>query len=343
MSNKHIIIIHGRSEKPSKIKKNLLVKKAFEHGLDRVSGGALQLVEDKTVKVSCVYYGDINNAIIQVIRKLRAEKPQHAFNLHPLSDEQTLRDILTPQFISTWPNEPKQKDYSKSMNMLFDIPTDKQDRANYDLLKDGGKAHLDDLARFWSKVSGWFGVSDDLLNFFAPDLGAYFEIQAVGSAVRKRLTDVLLPAWRRGEEVCLMAHSMGTGVAWDTLWKISHTSEYLDVRDKKVDLFITLGCPFGEEGFREQLKGSGQRAGERFPQNITHWHNFTAQDDFVAHDARLANNFGDMPANSGLQGPVIDHKIHTFWIDNKSEILNPHKFYGYLDNHEVAQTVSDWI
>ncbi|MBR8638345.1 hypothetical protein KEF29_01125 [Streptomyces tuirus] len=64
---------------------------------------------------------------------------------------------------------------------------------------------------------------------FFPDLLAYLHTPA-GKRVRQRLADAIA----RQEPRVLIAHSLGTVVAYDTLW------EYTDL---KVDVLVTMGSP----------------------------------------------------------------------------------------------------
>ncbi|PCI60732.1 MAG: hypothetical protein COB34_02015, partial [Methylophilaceae bacterium] len=74
-----------------------------------------------------------------------------------------------------------------------------------------------------------------------------------GSAVRFRMIEPLKQALSSGEETLVLAHSLGSILAWDTLWKFSRTGEYRsDFADKKVDLFLTIGCPLGDSIFQNR-------------------------------------------------------------------------------------------
>jgi hypothetical protein len=158
--------------------------------------------------------------------------------------------------------------------------------------------------------------------------------------IRDRLQRVLLPSIRNGEDICLISHSMGTIVAYDVLWKFSRMSEYSDIRDRKIRLFVTLGSPLGDPVVAKQLYDSNEPDDGRYPTNINVWHNFAAKDDFISRDEQLADNFAEMVWRKSVS-KIVDRFIYTFWVGYDG--LNPHKFYGYLDNYQFAKSIASWI
>ena len=72
--------------------------------------------------------------------------------------------------------------------------------------------------------------------------------KGVATAIRAQLRKVLHDAWARGERVLLIGHSLGSVIAYDTLWELSH--EFPETGH--VDIFMTLGSPLGSRMF---LKG----------------------------------------------------------------------------------------
>ena len=129
--------------------------------------------------------------------------------------------------------------------------------------------------------------------------------RTIGSRIRERLHTPLKNALLKDEDVCLVAHSMGTMVSYDVLWKFSRMSEYKDVQRAKnpVSLFLTLGSPLGEAGVKANLYDSNERnhrgGTDKFPKDIIkNWHNVAAYDDFVSHDPSLKRRF---PRNVKVQ------------------------------------------
>ena len=64
-----------------------------------------------------------------------------------------------------------------------------------------------------------------------------------GVAVQTRagLSAILEDASRRGELIILIGHSLGSVIAYDTLWELSRTSQV------QVKLLLTLGSPLTAE------------------------------------------------------------------------------------------------
>src|SRR5690606_14533750 len=61
----------------------------------------------------------------------------------------------------------------------------------------------------------------------------------ISSEIRGLLKAVLRQAWRADERILLIGHSLGSVIAYDALWELTH--EHEDTRP--VDLFMTLGSP----------------------------------------------------------------------------------------------------
>ncbi|MFT5081500.1 MAG: hypothetical protein ACI84E_002163, partial [Planctomycetota bacterium] len=177
------------------------------------------------------------------------------------------------------------------------------------------------------------------------DMSAYLTQYHVGSAIRQRLQKLLAPALKRGDDVCLVSHSMGCIVSYDVLWKFSRMSEYEQIRERKVNRWITLGSPLGEPGVQDNLYDAKVDASGQYPTNIKHWTNIAAFDDFVAHDEDAADDFASMTAASGadpaLVQSITDSRMYNFWTGSKGS--NPHKLYGYLDHPHVATEIAKWI
>src|SRR5712692_10100626 len=227
---KRIIVVHGRATKPRREEKERLVTQALIHGLNRVSAAAGKKIENQKIQVDLAYYGDVNNAFLW------------AETQHP-------RKKFDSKFLQ-WPySYETDGSYDDSMRRLFSIETGDQNKKTYHALKrrEKDKGAREEIADFISPIAELLRINKHIVNRFLPDLGAYFQYRAVGSIVRDRLQRLLVPAMQRGDDICLIAHSMGSIIAYDVLWKVSRMSEYREINDKKVNLFVTLGSPLGEE------------------------------------------------------------------------------------------------
>ena len=130
---------------------------------------------------------------------------------------------------------------------------------------------------------------------------------------------------------------------YDVLWKFSRMSEYIEVREKPVSLWLTLGNPLGEPSVQNELYDADEREDGKFPTNVHRWSNITAHDDIIAHDATIEDDFREMTRREFIEEGNIRElpRIYNFWVRNKRS--NPHKFYGYLNHPEFAQALVDWI
>jgi hypothetical protein len=131
---------------------------------------------------------------------------------------------------------------------------------------------------------------------------------------------------------------LGSVIAYDTLWELSHAPQPSTGR---VDTFITLGSPLATHFIRRALHGATARGRARYPTNVRHWSNFSAQGDVTALHPRLTPFFREM-RELGLIESMDDH----VGLENHyrgSVGLNVHEIYGYLANPQVATAIGDWL
>lgn len=252
-------MIHGRSTKPAKDKHAKLLKQALLQGLKRVDPQKAQKVQDGIIPVDYIYYGDVNNRILaedSADTKATLEDQDPAFNNAPcLPDtgyDAAIQDLL------------KFKKFNKA-------EYNKVKRENEDM------SWRDNLARLGSTLSAIATatlLNEVVIKYATADLGSYLMHRKTGSEIRERLQKPLKDALLNGDDVCLVAHSMGTMVAYDVLWKFSRMSEYRDVQnaDNPVSIWLTLGAPLGEAGVKANLYDSDERThkGEtdKFPRTL---------------------------------------------------------------------------
>jgi hypothetical protein len=324
---KHLIVIHGRATKPSSNEKERLVKKSLLHGLERVDSAAAGKVKNGTVKFNFVYYGDINNREMinhdpDIARKLTGTNTAK-YGGGPCEPAESYDDDLKRMF--------QQKVFTKkAYDKLLD---EERDRRGFD-----------EAASIISGLASLVGLNDNVIRRVTPDLGAYLMRRKVGSQIRARLQGPLKKALLAGDDVCLVAHSMGCIVSYDVLWKFSQMSEYRDIQNSKskVSLWLTLGNPLGETGVIENLYDSNEYENGKYPKHIIDtWTNISARDDYVAHDERIANDYSTVKQLGYVRQIRDIVNIHNFWVG--SDGSNPHKFYGYLDNPKVAGEIAKWI
>ncbi|MDJ0710406.1 MAG: hypothetical protein QNJ14_08455 [Woeseiaceae bacterium] len=209
----------------------------------------------------------------------------------------------------------------------------------------------DDIAEAgsWKRsLTRWIYTLGDLMPFLIPhvasermevhlrDLRRYLgDDNGIAAHTRRMLKVPLRAATEAGHPVLLIAHSMGSVIAYDSLWELSHGS-----RDRvQVDLLLTMGSPLGQRYMQKRLKGAGNEGHERYPNNVRLWRNLAAVGDLTALDPYLGDDFEEM-LELGILESFEDEIIHTHYrLDGE---LNVHSEYGYLVNEETAHTIAQW-
>ena len=157
----------------------------------------------------------------------------------------------------------------------------------------------------------------------------------IGEHTREMLKMPLRAAKESGRPILLVAHSMGSVIAYDSLWELSHDGR----DDLVVDMLLTMGSPLGQTYVQRRILGHERTGTERYPNNIRRWINLSAVGDLTAIDPALANDFEDMPG-LGLVERIDDIEIFNYFRLNGD--LNVHAEYGYLINKVTAALVSEW-
>lgn len=322
MAAKHLVIIHGRDKKPQCKEMERLVLTSLIAGLRRVNEDAATAVEQGTIKVTFVYYGDINNRIM--------------IKAHPRLKQKMV------EVNGEWYVRPGY--YDEDLQRMLNRPTDQFLEKDYEeWIQDAGLIKIyDDLSRVMSPVFSMFGAEDRVIAKLLPDLGAYLLSRVVGSEIRERLQKPLKKILLEDEDVALVSHSMGCMVSYDVLWKFSRMSEYKELWEKKIKLWMTLGNPLGEPAVLRNLYDSTEPQDGRYPKNIINWININAKDDYVAHDGDVHDDFHLMLSRNLVQKIEDFPRIFTFWKDSEGD-HNPHNFFAYLDHPIVAGQLLKWI
>ena len=307
MNTKHLILVHGRSFKPASPDLEALWFDALHHGLQRAASTAALTSYDMALK-TFIYYGDISNAFL--LNKGRTYDVQD-----DLTDRRACLTAL-------------------------------QRFQSADFIEPRGKTQYNRLpgASGWKRRSAsamegldFVALAAPLIRRCAPDVAHYWNTDSqFGSDVRWRLTQPLRTALEEQHDICLIAHSLGTMVAYDVLWKLSYYGEYQSLRQNcpRVNLLLTLGSPLGNRTVRKHLKGGRARGLRRYPTLIRRWQNFAAKDDYIAHDSTLADDY------SGLS-VITDHRIYNLAVRHGK--AHPHHGTGYLIHPQVAEAVSTWL
>lgn len=303
---KTILLIHGRHYKPGKSDLRKLWLDAIRFGIGRDHPSKLAALN--AAKIDFVYYGDISNV-----------------------------------FLSAAYGEPVPDDLADRKASLADLKQYKKSQFNKSTYQDlpGYNPWMEAAADLFAGALNLFGLSDNIIESVAPDMKEYWANYQFGSDVRSVFTNAIIKAMKRDGDICIVAHSLGTMIAYDVLWKLSYYSEYRGKPwNRDVDLFISLGSPLADETVKDNLKGASLPEQDRYPRNIDDWLNIAAEDDYISHDQHVLGDYRAMK-RLGYTNSIVDKRIYNLAIrDGKS---NPHNGVGYLIHPSMAQAIADWL
>lgn len=211
-----------------------------------------------------------------------------------------------------------------------------------------GPHDVADATSWQRRATRWLYHLGDRLPFLIPhlanermvmhmdDLRRYNrDINGIAEHVREMLKLPLRAAWAGGRPVLLVGHSMGSVIAYESLWQMTHVHD-----DQRVlDTLLTMGSPLGQAYVQQRLCGRDREGRDRYPHNIRRWLNVAAVGDLTAIDPTLANDYGAM-LELGLVETIDDRIVFNFFrLEGE---LNVHAEYGYFANESVGALIADW-
>ncbi len=159
----------------------------------------------------------------------------------------------------------------------------------------------------------------------------------MGAEIRAALRSTLETAWKSGDRVLLIGHSLGSVIAYDTLWELTHVHRTAG----EIDLLVTLGSPLATHFVQRSLQGVREAGERRYPHNVRRWVNMTARGDTTALQPRVAPLFREMVALK-LTDAIEDHVDFDNYF--RSELgLNAHDAYGYFAQPLLGELVGSWL
>ena len=155
--------------------------------------------------------------------------------------------------------------------------------------------------------------------------------QLVREVIIERLIETLKK--HRKKRIFLIAHSMGSIIAYDVLKYYSP--------EIKIEILVTVGSPLGQEYVIKKIEAESiTRKGEAFmvPKNIRiGWYNFADKEDQVA----INHNLSKIYKENSRKIRVNDILVHNNY--KISETRNPHKSYGYLRTPEFSIVLNSFL
>jgi len=297
-----ILCIHGRGAKPEAAALAELWVNALQSGLNRDYKGTTPQIAD--VDFELFYYAD------------------------------QLTDFAEPGFDADLDLVNRQD----ALASLARLERAKQFRRNhYETLP--GKTPLKE---FVMDVGASLGASRLLIKRLMPELDYYWhDTDHWQTNVRARLGETLKQCLLDYDKVMVISHCMGSVMVWDALWTISADQPLTEDQGySRIDQWLTLGSPLADNSVRKQLAGASAHGNDRYPTTLTHWHNISAEDDYVCHDKSVADDFSEM-LERHLIGDIRDHTIYNLAV--RYGRSNPHSSVGYLIHPRVSELVANWL
>jgi len=172
-------------------------------------------------------------------------------------------------------------------------------------------------------------VDDVILEHRFDDLWHYHGERAFAAEVRTRLSERL--AEFRGHRILLVAHSMGSVIAYDVLRLLER-----DAPDLHVEHLVTVGSPLGLA--KVKMKIASEFGATRVPNNLGHWTNLADGNDIVTVTGTLAEDYA--PSDTGVA--IADHRVVNDYRRPTGE-ANHHKSYGYLRTPEFSRIAGGFL
>jgi len=206
-------------------------------------------------------------------------------------------------------------------------------------------------ARSWHrKTARLFMAMGDRFSWFIPfipdpaikisirEMSRYFANKNnIACRIRDLLKEELQKSFEHNERVLLIGHSLGSVIAFDSLWELWFEQ---GIR-QRIDLFLTIGSPLGMRFFQRRMVNAKQPDEKRYPGNIRRWKNIASIGDLVTLDTKMRDDYVSM-ITMGLTESIEDEckDVYNYFRDEGG--LNVHRSYGYLVNKVVGRTIARW-
>lgn len=171
----------------------------------------------------------------------------------------------------------------------------------------------------------------------AKEMNHYFNnVDNIACEIRELVKQTLRPIIAKNEPVLIIGHSLGSVIAYDTLWELT----YEEKLQGKVDL-LTIGSPLGMHYVRRHLLGMSGKEKISYPKLIRQWINISSEGDVIALERNFHDVFEEMLKHKLLDS-IEDHSHGIYNYFHNAEGLNCHRSYGYLVNPAVGNTIAHW-
>lgn len=221
----------------------------------------------------------------------------------------------------------------------------KYDEGFMDALRAGSQSFLGGAVDAVKSTLGMDQAADFVLQQKLKDLAFYYDsgkrikdrssnLRVAREVLQEDLEKALVSS--KAHEIMLIAHSMGSIIAYDVLRKLGRREPDPGVR---VSHFVTIGSPLGLPHVKlniEKINTHDPRV--RTPTIVTKsWINFADRKDPVAFDTHLNDDYGPNSASVAVKDDLM---LNDYEINGKA---NHHKLFGYLRAPEVSEHIRDFL
>lgn len=179
------------------------------------------------------------------------------------------------------------------------------------------------------EATGLTLVDDVILEHRFDDLWHYHAERDFARRVRTRLSERLKAF--RSHRILLVAHSMGSVIAYDVLRMLEREDPAL-----RIDHLVTAASPLGLA--KVKLKFEGEHGPLRVPNNVAAWTNLADGEDVVAIMGSLGTDYAASERGVG----VADQRVVNGYR-RPDGTQNPHKSYGYLRTPEFSGIAARFV
>lgn len=186
-------------------------------------------------------------------------------------------------------------------------------------------------------------IAEKIVEKFARDLDFYYDKEkrilppnsTQPEVVKTVLQNVLLNklnSIHKEDKIMLIAHSMGSVIAFDALNSNSLT--------RKIEHFVTIGSPLGLPHVKLNATNDlNPMKKPSTPENVTKtWFNFSDKRDPIAFDTHLNGEYTKNSSNVSVQDDLVNNSY--VGLDKK---FNHHKIFGYLRAPELSIHILNFI
>ena len=275
-------------------------------------------------------------SIREGLRSLGHDRPLFPFELmywanylHPVPEDPAATDPDDPLYLK----EP----YATSSGYPPPEPGEKHRR-----LLDFIEKEMDSLLLNDDLTIRYSAITDMIIHHFFRDLDTYYSTECTDLDESECLARQVIVSHvggllkkHRDRRIMLIAHSMGSIIAFDALAELGN--------EIAVDTLVTMGSPLGIPVVMSRIAANltvKPARGEKLttPPNVNRrWYNISDISDRIAINYNLADDYD--PNARGVKAE--DLAVQNDYAYGGEH--NPHKIYGYLRTPETARIVHEFL